>query len=231
MTILKKKFNPATAKKAHEGTILASGVVPEGLKAPFEHAYGYLLNEQTMAGHAHETDEIYIVLEGTGYVTVGGKNRKVSAGDVVAIPPNVWHTMMCTEADEAPFLWAALWWPHICTEKAFTEEISVKRFDKNTAYKAHKDTILADLVVPSELKAPFRHQYGYLTKGNTMELHKHPTDEIYIVYSGEAYVTVGDETEIAGPGDVIAIPPDILHTMTAKSDEVIWAALWWEHQA
>ncbi len=229
MSIIKKKFDPNNARVSHEGTILASDVVPEGYNAPFKHAYGYLLNNQTMAGHAHETDEIYIVLEGTGYVTVGGKNKQVSAGDVIAIPPNVWHTMMCTDQDKAPFLWAALWWPHMDNDKVFGEEIVVKRFDKDTAYHAHQDTILADLVVPEELKCPFWHQYGYLTKGNTMELHKHPTDEIYIVYSGQLTVTVDDEQEVVEAGDVIAIPPNLMHTMTALSEEAVWAALWWEH--
>lgn len=227
MSILKKKFDPLKATRSHEGTILASGVVPDGYEVPFEHAYGYLLNNQTMAGHAHETDEIYIVLEGTGYVTVGGRNRRVSAGDVVAIPPNVWHTMMCTDTDSAPFLWAALWWPHLESNTPFGEEIVVKRFDIHTAYRAHQDTILADLVVPEQLKAPFFHQYGYLTNGKTMELHKHPADEIYIIYSGCGTVIVGNEKAHVEPGDVIVITPDEMHTLTAESDTLIWAALWW----
>ncbi len=230
MAILKKRFEPEKAVPAHDGTILASGVVPDGYPAPFKHAYGYLMNERTMAGHAHETDEIYIVLEGTGYVVVGGRNRKVSAGDVIAIPPNVWHTMICTQEDQAPFLWAALWWNHIDGAKPFGDDIVVKRFDKNKAYKAHQDTILADLVVPEQLKTPFEHQYGYLTHGNTMELHAHETDEIYIFYQGAAIVTVGEEKISVQAGDVVAIPQNVMHTVTAESDEVIWAALWWEHQ-
>ena len=36
------RFDPETANKAHAGTILASGVLPKGLNAPFEHAWGYL---------------------------------------------------------------------------------------------------------------------------------------------------------------------------------------------
>lgn len=108
--------------------------------------------------------------------------------------------------------------------------IHVQRFEKDKAYKAHKDTILADKVVPAVLKAPFEHAYGYLENGNTMELHAHPADEIYIVYSGKGTVTVGDETLGIGPGDVIEIPPDMLHTMTSqKNGSLLWAALWWKH--
>lgn len=113
MSILVKRFDPASAEKSHEGTILASDVLPAGMTAPFLHKYGYLENNQSMAGHKHATDEIYIVFSGTGYVTVGGENKAVGPGDVIAIPANVWHTMMCTNKDQGPFLWAALWWDHI----------------------------------------------------------------------------------------------------------------------
>lgn len=110
MVIDVKRFNPETAYSSHDGTILAEKVVPPSINAPFDHQYGYLLNGQSMAGHAHATDEIYIVMSGSGYVMVGGENRAVSVGDVIAIPSGQWHTMMCTEQDQAPFLWAALWW-------------------------------------------------------------------------------------------------------------------------
>ena len=55
------------------------------------------------------------------------------------------------------------------------------------------------------------------------------SDEIYIVYSGQLTVTVDDEQEVVEAGDVIAIPPNLMHTMTALSEEAVWAALWWEH--
>jgi len=113
MPIQIKKFDPASAEKGHEGTILSSDVLPAGMTAPFQHAYGYLENNQTMAGHRHDTDEIYIVFSGTGSVILGGENKAVGQGDVIAIPANVWHTMTCSDKDQSPFLWAALWWDHI----------------------------------------------------------------------------------------------------------------------
>jgi mannose-6-phosphate isomerase-like protein (cupin superfamily) len=230
MPIKIKKFDPLIAGKSNEGTILFAEVIPDGYKAPFKSAYGYLLNNQTMAGHAHETDEIYIVLSGTGYVTIGEKNREVSVGEVVAIPPNTWHTMMCTNKNKAPFIWAALWWDHIDGAEAFGKEICVQRFEKDKAYKSHQETILADKVVPATLKTPFEHAFGYLENGNTMELHAHPTNEFYIVFSGKGFAVVGDESAEIGPRDVIAIPPNKMHTMTAQEKgSLLWAALWWEH--
>ena len=233
MAINIKRFNAADSVPGHEGTILASDVLPDSMNAPFRHQYGYLAKQgMTMAGHAHPTDEIYIVLSGSGYVIVGGENREVFAGDTVAIPAGMWHTMLCTDKNAAPFLWAALWWDKLNQDAGLDiiarQGIHIQHFTKEKAIPSHRGTILADRVLPACIKAPFDHAYGYMEDGNAMELHKHPTCEVYIVYSGEGFVTVGDEKRAAGPGDVIEIPPDTMHTMTApEKGAFLWAALWW----
>ena len=231
MALLRKKFDPMNAYRSHEGTILASDVTPEGFSVPFQHAYGYLLNSGAMAGHAHPTDEIYLVLSGSGYVILGGGNRGVSAGDVVAIPPNTWHTMLCTEKDDAPFLWAALWWEHLDgAKKDWKPEdgIPVLRFSKETATPSHNGTILASEVVPDVLNCPFGHAYGYLEDGNSMENHAHETKEFYVFFEGTGTMTVGEETEPVGPGDVVAIPSGMPHSVTAqKGEKLLFAAFWW----
>jgi len=104
-------FAKDQAYGSHNGTILADKVVPNSLKAPFEHAFGYLEDGNTMEGHSHPTDEIYIVCRGKGIVTVGEEQAEVVEGDVVAIPPNTYHTM--TAQEHGSFLWATFWWPHI----------------------------------------------------------------------------------------------------------------------
>ncbi|MDR1059674.1 MAG: cupin domain-containing protein [Clostridiales bacterium] len=228
MAINIAKFDPASAYKAHEGTILAQPVLPGGVKAPFRHQYGYLMKGGAMAGHAHPTDEIYIVLSGSGIVILGGRNRRVKAGDVVAIPGGEWHTMLCAESDEEPFLWGALWWEPVAGGTPAAGGIEVKAFREGAAYRAHQDTILADKVVPASLAAPFSHQYGYLGDGGEMELHSHPAMEVYIVFYGSGTVIVGGEEAPIGPGDVIEIPPGEPHTVRGKAGvPLLWAALWW----
>ena len=107
--------------------------------------------------------------------------------------------------------------------------ISISRFDKEKAVPAHQNTILAMDVLPEGLKAPFGHAYGYLDNGNSMELHSHPTAEIYIVYNGGGYVVVGDDKCEVRPGDVINIPPNEPHSMTARENgDFLWAAFWWD---
>lgn len=103
------RFDKAAASAAHEGTILASPVFPASDRCPFGHAYGYLDRDgAAMDAHAHPTLEFYIVFEGNGYVEVDGERAPVHAGDVIEIPRNARHTMICK--GDAPFLWAAFWW-------------------------------------------------------------------------------------------------------------------------
>lgn len=106
-----KRFDKATAQPAHNGTILGLEVLPDGMKAPFDHYYGYLESNGTMEGHSHPTDEIYIVMQGEGIVYVGDEKSSISAGDIVEIPPNEWHTM--ENKSGKPLLWAALWWDRV----------------------------------------------------------------------------------------------------------------------
>jgi len=102
------KFDKNTAVGSHNDTILASDVLPRGMTSPFGHAWGYLENGNKMEGHSHPTNEVYFVFAGTGTVVVGDEKAEVSCGDVIEIPPDAYHTMICGE--NTTLLWAALWW-------------------------------------------------------------------------------------------------------------------------
>lgn len=102
------KFNPMTAKAAHEGTILAAGVLPNDLMAPFDHAWGYLDKPGAMDTHRHPTEEIYIFIKGEGFVVIDGEKIPVNPGDVVHIPPDALHSVI--NEKNAELQWAAFWW-------------------------------------------------------------------------------------------------------------------------
>jgi len=221
-------FNPKTASTSHEGTILADRVIPEGMHEPFEHLYGYLENSRSMLGHKHPTDEIYLVFSGSGYTMIGGQNIAVKPGDILVVPPNVYHTQLCTDRDEAPYLWAAFWWPHIEGNAPFGDEIVRSRFDIKHAKPAHNGTLLAAPAVPPQAKTPFSHAYGYLEKGKPMEGHAHAAEEVYIIFKGHGMMTVGEEKAQVSAGDVIGIPSGSYHDLTADSEELLFAAFWWD---
>ena len=105
---LKSHFDPLTAKSAHRNTILASDVLPDGMNAPFRHAWGYLDHPGEMERHRHPKEEVYFFFKGNGFVFVDGEEIPVQPGDVVRVPPNALHTVINRASDE--LLWAALWW-------------------------------------------------------------------------------------------------------------------------
>jgi len=108
MAIKITRFTEETASPSHEGTILASPVFSDGFTPPFGHAYGYLANGGEMDAHAHPTEEVYIILSGTGTITVGHEEAAVGPGDVIEIPPDQRHTIKSQPG--CPLLWAAFWW-------------------------------------------------------------------------------------------------------------------------
>ena len=75
------------------------------------------------------------------------------------------------------------------------------------------------LVHPREMKAIT--DGGYLELINEFEVaaggavfpHEHPTHEWYFVMSGRGVMTVGDEDRDVSPGDLVYIPPDVVHSL------------------
>jgi quercetin dioxygenase-like cupin family protein len=67
---------------------------------------------------------------------------------------------------------------------------------------------------------------GYLELANEFEVaggsavfpHTHPTHEFYYVLSGRGNMTVGDETSEIRQGDLVYIPPDMVHSLEPVSD-------------
>lgn len=105
---LKSNFDRQKAVQAHGNSILAAPVMPEGLKAPFEHAWGYLDKPGEMERHRHPKEEVYFFIKGNGFVEIDGEEIPAAPGDVVRVPPDALHTVINREDKE--LLWAALWW-------------------------------------------------------------------------------------------------------------------------
>lgn len=59
---------------------------------------------------------------------------------------------------------------------------------------------------------------GTLGPGEGGPLHLHHGEEVLRIVSGEAVVTVGDETRRCGPGDVVIIPTDVRHGFVTLSE-------------
>ncbi len=103
------RFDLRQAKPAHDGTILSMPVLPDGVRAPFAHAWGYLQAGGAMEAHSHRAHEIYFFHKGDGIVEIGDEQRYIGPGDVVEIPPDVTHAVR--NRSDGELLWLAFWWP------------------------------------------------------------------------------------------------------------------------
>lgn len=49
--------------------------------------------------------------------------------------------------------------------------------------------------------------------GCSIHEHHHPEEEVWVIIDGRFEVTVDGDTQIAGPGFVALVPPDVLHSV------------------
>jgi mannose-6-phosphate isomerase-like protein (cupin superfamily) len=60
---------------------------------------------QATERHYHaETEELYVLLEGTGAMEIEGDERAVGPGDAILIPAGAWHQIRATGDGELRFL-------------------------------------------------------------------------------------------------------------------------------
>lgn len=47
--------------------------------------------EQTLLHQHHNTEELYFIIDGNGYITLGAEQFEVTVGDTICIPPGTPH--------------------------------------------------------------------------------------------------------------------------------------------
>jgi mannose-6-phosphate isomerase-like protein (cupin superfamily) len=57
--------------------------------------------------------------------------------------------------------------------------------------------------------------------GATTPHYHRRTEEIYYILAGQGQITLGSDSRGVGPGDAIAIPPGVVHTIRNTGDEVL----------
>jgi mannose-6-phosphate isomerase-like protein (cupin superfamily) len=97
--------------RAEAFTTLDGSTIRVLLDAAFGGAREQSLAEATLAPgagtrrHYHpRTEEIYVVLSGSGVMEVDGDERAVGSGDAILIPPGAWHVIRAGPGGELRFL-------------------------------------------------------------------------------------------------------------------------------
>jgi mannose-6-phosphate isomerase-like protein (cupin superfamily) len=57
--------------------------------------------------------------------------------------------------------------------------------------------------------------------GSRQRLHNHPSKQVYVITAGRGTMAVGDERQEVAGGDLVYVPPNILHGIENSSKEVL----------
>jgi mannose-6-phosphate isomerase-like protein (cupin superfamily) len=96
----------ASRERSDPFTTLDGSTIRVLLDARLAGARNQSLAEATLAPgqatqrHYHaQTEEIYILLEGSGEMEVDGERSRVVPGDAILIPPGAWHQIRADDAE------------------------------------------------------------------------------------------------------------------------------------
>ena len=76
-----------------------------------------------------------------------------------------------------------------------------------------------ELIGPADGAPHYRVRYFEVPPGERTTLERHEHDHGVVIQQGYARVTLGDDTHELGPGDVVYVAPDELHSFEAIGDE------------
>ena len=60
--------------------------------------------------------------------------------------------------------------------------------------------------------------YFAVAAGPWIHEHSHPNDEVWNVIDGELEIKIATETQVAGPGCAVVVPPDTAHSVKTLTD-------------
>jgi quercetin dioxygenase-like cupin family protein len=75
-----------------------------------------------------------------------------------------------------------------------------------------------ELIGPADGAPHYRVRYFEVPAGRTTTLERHEHDHGVVIQAGRARVTLGDERHEVGPGDVVYVAPNELHSFEALGD-------------
>ncbi len=81
---------------------------------------------------------------------------------------------------------------------------------------SHKGTSCRYMLF-KESELPGTHFVDEFSVSKKLEPHKHDFEEFYYVLHGRGVMTVGNEERDVFPGDLIFIPPNVMHSIRAKT--------------
>lgn len=194
-----------------------------------------LVSEFEVAGggavqaHKHPTYEFYYVTSGRGHMTIEGETRVIQPCDLICIPPNAVHSLapLTPHAPIHCFCFAVgvpnsrgsgsadQWQPRPMDLRSIRDVVPVMEHEGTTkVWWLYKPGELYDLTAGGHLELIDEFE---VAGGGAVHPHCHPTTEFYYMTYGRGMMVIEGVSREIGPGDLVLIPPDAVHSIAPLS--------------
>lgn len=177
---------------------------------------------QSPLHHHKEAGECQFVLEGEGKIRVGNRKVKVTAGDLVKIPPGFAH--QTTNEGSVPLKLLCLVSDAWTMQDTFFEDIAS---DDKEIYKRRQEECKEIDDNPGEtiyqlVGRPDFEKFSVaivkIDAGRSSERHKHKiAEESYLILKGDGTIVVDGKEKDVNPGDFVRIEAQKVHQIFSKT--------------
>lgn len=182
--------------------------------------------------HCHtRTEELYLVVAGSGSMFMDGLRNSIKSGDTVLIPPGVVHSV---EADDFPLEFVCV------TAPPYDPEDDIEVSDDFRTATSGSGRILGpekgEVWLDDNFGRVVSFGSGVLRKflfflasaryGQNTPRHFHKlTEEMFFMLRGGAEIFADGVSFDLIPGDAVTVPPGIVHSLTPGLDGVHYVCL------
>ena len=191
---------------------------------------------KSMVRHAHNVAELWYIQDGWGQIEVGGTTRDIKPRDLVAIPPEIPHSLTNDRPGEAITVvsWAVahppdntdLWLKEIASGegKQIDEPMVFHWTGRTDAKSAHRGTVLWYGMFDRSHQEDWPCFQGagmtIVPPGEPNDLHLHNYEVIYYIDRGEGIMRVADETCKVHTCSMIYVPPNTPHSLVSRLPDI-----------
>ena len=165
--------------------------------------------------HALPNEQIFTIMEGKAAMRVGGEEKTVSPGEAVLIRPETDFSIRILERFEVLRFQDVGKGPAAKKEggQAFFKWAEMKSDFITPMYSTGQGPVVSGERIEVA--------YMFYPAGGGGKPHSHPNEQIQVTLKGKSRSHIGDEEKVRGPGEVVFMPPNTVHSGKTLEDMTV----------